>query len=345
MSKIKMVVIQPENKTLIVDNVRSTPLDLSSANDVVRGNSSQPSVGDLFYFFTSSTEVSVNNSTPVSVTTDGSTYNTNVAGNGVDFVIESGRSKGDSFEVRVVAAPIGRDAHLDAKDPGIGDFNFGSCQDLGVLNDAASQIFRHKITLIYFDIPSVIKNILQVNDAVIMLYKDSTDGLTVRLLNVHAIMPANGDWPEGDKCNEEADGDCSWRQKIHSPTPGVSRNWASNLGGCQILGTDVESTILSEPEVGSSGSWLTFTSKDDNLNIFADRMVKRPSQNNHGFMIRTRTAQSTPAGAVFHSSQYTTDITLRPKMLILYEELDSGLDGGSPEYATSIGSEDTFGGS
>ncbi len=39
------------------------------------------------------------------------------------------------------------------------------------------------------------------------------------------------------------------------------------------------------------------------------------------------------------------DITLRPKMNFIYEQEISALDGVSPQYATSIGSEDTFGGS
>ena len=95
----RLVIVQPANKTLIVNNGDGRPLDFTSAGDIVRGNASQPSNGNFSFQFTAPTKVSVNGAPPVSVTTDGSTYNTDIDSSGIDIVFKSERKRGDFCQV------------------------------------------------------------------------------------------------------------------------------------------------------------------------------------------------------------------------------------------------------
>lgn len=325
--------IQPGNKTLLATGV---PIDTNSVADIVRVNNTAPSDGIYFLTFLSPTTVTIRNpsgvSTTATVTVDGSTYNNDVGGSGIDMVFKSNRKRGDELNVEVIAAADGKDTYLRRLSE---QRNFGSCTHIDLVNANP----RDRAILIYFDIPNTVKNVLKTHGVLVMGYKFDVSG-TTRKLEMYAILPENAAWTEGNRCNQTGIDESTWsRIRFKSGDPNNGDNWAGSAG-CQTLGTDVENILLSNPTIGSQDAWLEFTSNGDNLTDFGDRILKHREQN-LGFMMRTEEDGSISTTCKFRSSEYTTDVSLRPKMLFLYEELGSGLDAISEKYFDSVANEET----
>ena len=301
----KMMIVQPENKSLLVRNVSGEPLDLSSAGDIVRGNASQPSNGQLLYLFTSATEVSVNGETSVSVTTDGSTYNSDVGGKGVDIIFKSGRAAGDVLQIDVSNTVNGQDTYIRRLNP---TKNFGTCTTL----EATNANPRDKIILIKYEIPSAVKNVFSVQDVTAYFYKTVASGVT-RKLQMYVIATGNDGWVEGSLCNVIGGGPTWFRFDSDADI-----TWAGSQGlGTAV--TDYETQLLSNPTLGSVNSWIAFT---DNSNNFIDYALRMVGGDNVGLKIQTEDSDTNGISMFLASSEYTTDITFRPKLIFVYNETD-----------------------
>ncbi len=346
MSIKRLVIVQPANKTLIVNNGGGSPLDFSSAGDIVRGNASQPSNGNFLFRFTEATKVSVNGAPPVSVTTDGITYNTNIDSSGIDIIFKSERIKGDFCHVAVSDSTARKDTYLRSGS-GFDTSNFGSCDIIDV-GGSGSAAFRG---LIKFDIlADVISGVVTILDSNVWVYGSKRLSGTEKTFELYEILPPNSDWVEGTFCNSLVgnEGFSTWNRKIQDvnlPNNGVRWEGENQGGvnGCRVSGVDYIGERLANVDVSTTtDKWYAYADDSGRLNDFIKKTVLSPLSN-PGFVSQISSPQ--PQRFQYFSGNYTTDITLRPKMNFIYEQGISGLDGSSPQYATSIGSEDTFGGS
>jgi len=341
----RLLIIQPANKTLIANNGGGNPLDLTAAKDIVRGNDSQPSEGTISYKFISPTSVVADSASPVIVTTDGVTYNDDIGGKGVDIVFKPNRKSGDTFQVEVKSAVTKKDTYLFENR---GQNNFGSCTDIEFGNNRASAGAQR--ALIQFDVPASLSGVnvglKKVIDSTVFFYGSNSGGSSSREYLFYPILIANSAWVEGARCDSEGINEPTYsRIRFLQGDVNNGDRWeGENQGGangCSVSGTDYEPTHLFKVDLNStSDAWVEFAQNGVGLNNFMNRIFTTPTSN-FGFVGET---SETSFRFIGRSGDYTTDKALRPKMLVLYEEETSGLDGGSPQYATSIGSEETFGG-
>ena len=329
MASIKrLVIVQPANKTLIAINGKGEPLNLLTAGDIVRGNASEPSNGNISYLFTSATEVSVDKEPSVSVTTDGVTYNDDVGGKGVDLIFRPKRSSGDNLSINVTDAVDAKDNYLSST--GFNDDrNFGTCLDLRAGNTNP----RSSVFLIKFDIPDAVKNVDNIVDVTAFFFKHAGIGSASEKLEMHIISEANSAWTEGARCNSQGINESTWSKKrFFQGDPGNGDNWVESVG----QGPGVESPLLSNPAAGDVGSWIAFTDNSGNFKNYLDRMIRG---NNVGLRIWTERNDAITVVFRVRSSEYTTDITQRPKMNFIYEQEISGLDAMSFSHNDSMGEE------
>lgn len=355
-----MAIIQPENKTLVAVNNTGIPLNLEDAGDIVRGNASQPSNGRYTYTFVTNDKVVVRErtftSSPVSVITDGSTYNNNIGGRGIDIVFKTGRSRGDQVKVSVFDTVEGKDTHI--RDLSGQNLNHGSSQatEVGVglsLNKSRG--------LIKFDVSVLGFISLKVIDSVVMLWVHAAATPLGDIFVMHEISFANTDWVEGTVNGSQQTGSSSWNNKQHGILP-----WAGSAG-LSTVGVDFNSAVLSSlPILDDRNLWVFFRSNGERLNRVILSWMKK-SVFNSGILIKHIDELTNERLFRFRPADYTADITLRPKIIILFAGIDTE-DGGSPEgfgggpgglgglggpgdvgdrlpgLATSMGSETTFGG-
>ena len=312
-----MMVLQPGNNTLIARNVSGDPLDLSSANDIVRGNASIPSLGWSIYLFTSPTEVSVNGNTSVSVLTDGSTYNNDVGGNGVDIIFKSGRNAGDTCRIQGSFGGAKKDTQLGSQRIR----NYGGCDTIKIGGfEAGSQR-----GLIRFALQFLGGFVAKVTDSKILVYGSKITSATAKTFELYEILPPNADWVEGSGCNtyQSNPGWSVWNRKIYDeslPNNGIRWEGEEQGGpsGCIVSGVDYAADKLASVSVsGLTDQWYAYEDDSGRLNAFIEKTLSQ-SSTNPGMVSQISSDEA--HRFEFFSGNYTTDITLRPKMVFVYEQ-------------------------
>lgn len=312
---LKMMIVQHGNKSLIVRNVSGDPLDLSSAGDIVRGNASEPSNGQLLYLFTSAIQVSVNGETSVTVTTDGLTYNSDVGGKGVDIIFKSGRASGDTLKVDVLDSVTGNeDTYLYAARS---TFNYGGCS---IIKVGGLGVNRRRV-LIRLNIPSgSVQRFINIKDSNIWVYGSKTISATAKTFELYEILPANEDWIPGNRCDSTAELQPSWRAKVDTPSGPANRTLWAGAAGCSVSGVDYDADRLASVSVsGTTDKWHNYADDSGRLNSFIERMFT-PGITNPGMVSQISSDEN--HFFEYFSSTFGEDLTVVPKMVFVYEETD-----------------------
>lgn len=186
------------------------------------------------------------------------------------------------------------------------DFNTNEGSPSTANNAAASFAVRsaanlRRIALLKFDVSSIPAG-STINSATLTLWTLASVGSTFTLNN---ILAANSAWIEA----------ATWEYAVPSTVrwAGDSGGDAGTDGGCSVSGTDYSATSL------GGFTNISGESADTQYDITLDvTQVTAWLTANYGFVIRS-TAGSNGISS-WRSSDYATDATKRPKLVIVYTE-------------------------
>lgn len=165
--------------------------------------------------------------------------------------------------------------------------------------------------LLFFDLSSIPAG-ATCNSATLYLYNAATK-TSDRTLTIYSILSGNSGWVEGTRSGAQAlSTECCWNAKAADGAGGVTTSWAGSAG-LSTSGTDYNATSIGSMTYPASAA--TGTEMTASLNTATVAAWFGGNTNNHGIVAWTASGSAFPA---VYSSDYTTDTTKRPKLVIDY---------------------------
>ena len=232
-----MAVIQPGIKSVFAKNITGNPLLLNVATFILRIDAPFPIVqatnGSFRFRYKSDTskmELSTDNgqtySGDFSVTSDGSTFNSNVGSSRLDFILQSNPNEADEFEAVIKDGVDGSDTSI--KQGPNQDKNYGSTDNVQVgksFNRSLEALIRFNIQTYFSNLfGTEAERIFHKTISSFMRFKSGSSPVNQNV-QFFPIADSDGDWIEGTANGVTQTGSPDWNHKVHDIT-----NWAGGAG-------------------------------------------------------------------------------------------------------------------
>lgn len=325
-----MAVIQPGNMSLYARNIARDPLFLQAATLIIKVDGSTTPVAGTYLFRykadTAKIELSSDASAysgDFSVTSDGSTVNSDVASTGIDIVLASNPQEGDEFEITVIDdMKTGEDTYIDEATANV-NRNYGVDTELkqGISSSKARIILmRFNLNALAVTMPGNItpSAVDLIKGAFLRFRSDSNSPQDASFYFVE-ISDTDQDWVQGTKDNATAGtNEPDWNHRKHTGS-----NWGGGVGS-----VDNEAVALTDTITVNAASTYFVLTGTDQLNILIKEWitlldVDDATRINNGILsIRTGSGTSL---AHLQSSDYSGSVDQKPMLVFIYDSEDTSL--------------------
>lgn len=197
-----------------------------------------------------------------------------------------------------------------------GTYNYGAATTC----DPASSDSK---ILLFFDLSAIPAGSV-CNSATLYLYNAATK-TSDRTLTIYSILSGNSGWVEGTRSGAQAlSTECCWNAKAADGSGGVTTSWAGSAG-LSTSGTDYNATSIGSMTYPASAATGTEMTASLTTSVVDDWFGS--NDNNFGIVAWTASGSAFPA---CYSSDYTTDTSKRPKLVIDYTA------SGGTEYPQTV---------